>query len=355
MYHFFFFIVSSLFVSKGKFFLVLFILLFHAVLRADLVYVDGKKFLSLHEASKSMKDGSKVYIKAGRYNEGMYISANNIHILGEKGVIFDGAIIDGKGALVLTGNNVLVENVECRNIYVDDLNGACIRFEGNNLTARNIYAHNSQSGVMTNYNNGFLRIEYSTFENLGGKASGKGYAHAVYANVGEFTFSHSKILSVRDEGSGIKSRSRKTLIDNSILASMDAKDSRLVDVADYGELIIKNSVLQQGDNTSNSQLIAYGLENTYNNYAVNRIELKNNLFLLDRQRTNIVLTQRGSEDTVIENNLFIGSLLRNGEYSERNTWYLSREKAKLKAYPYLPTIDELPLLINSIKIIGEQQ
>ncbi|WP_085300410.1 hypothetical protein [Cognaticolwellia mytili] len=320
---------------------------------AEHVFVDGKEFFSLQAAKLAIKDGSRIYLKAGIYTEGVYLKANNIEIIGEKNVVFDNAAIDGKAALVLAGNDVLVESVECRNIHVKDLNGACIRFEGINLTVRDLYAHDSQSGVMTNYNDGFLKIEYSTFERLGGKAKGKGYAHAIYANVGEFSFFESKLLSMGEEGSGLKSRSRKTIVMSSLLATLDGKDSRLIDVANYGELIIKGSILQQGDNSSNSQLIAYGLENRPINYAINKIEITNNLFLLDRDKANVIIAYKKANDVLIENNVMIGDFLYPNEFSKRNPWYISREKAKLRPYPYLPNISELGQLINIIGIVGE--
>lgn len=342
MNSFFYFIPFSIFFTLSAF--------------SEQVFVDGEEFQSLQEAKSAIKDGSQIYLKAGIYTQGLYVKASDISIIGEENVIFDDAAVDGKAALVLTGNNVLVESIECRNIYVKDLNGACIRFEGKNLTVRDIYAHDSQSGVMTNTNyDSFLHIEFSKFENLGGKATGRGYAHAIYANVGEFVFSDSQVLSVGKEGSGLKSRSRKTLVINSILASLDAKDSRLIDVANYGELIIKNSILQQGNNSSNSQLIAYGLEKQKRKFEVNRIEITNNLFLLDRKKANVIILQKQADSIDIYDNTMIGDFLYSDDLSKRNDWYISRENAKLKPYPYLPEISDLKQLINSISIVGNKE
>lgn len=323
---------------------------------ANQVFVDGKEFFSLQDAKSSVKNGSQIYLKAGVYTQGVYLNANNISITGEKGVVFDDAAVDGKAALVLAGDNVLVESIECQNIAVKDHNGACIRFEGTNLTVRDLYVHDSQSGIMTSTNyKGFLHVEFSKFERLGGKATGRGYAHAIYANVGEFVFSYSQVLATGKEGSGLKSRSRKTVIKNSILASMDAKDSRLIDVANYGELIIQDSILQQGNNSANSQLIAYGLENKKNKFDVNKIEIFDNLFLLDRERANVIIAQKQAETVDIYNNTIVGDFLYPDEFSKRNPWYISRKNAKLKPFPYLPEITELKQLINSISIVGERE
>ncbi|MFT5294482.1 MAG: hypothetical protein ACI9YH_000488 [Colwellia sp.] len=96
--------------------------------------------------------------------------------------------------------------------------------------------------------------------------------------MGELFFYKSRIISTKGEGSGIKSRSKKVVIDSSLLASMDTIDSRLVDMANYGEFFIKNSVLQQGSNPSNNQSLAYGLEiNITSEFDVSRVELVNNV------------------------------------------------------------------------------
>jgi acetyltransferase-like isoleucine patch superfamily enzyme len=344
-------------INKGQLMQVIvgLLLLFGFSAFAEQVFVDGKEFSSLKEAKSAIVNGSQIYLKAGIYTKGIYIKASNIAIIGEENVIFDNAAVNGKAALVLTGDNVLVESIECRNIYVRDLNGACIRFEGENLTVRDVYAHDSQSGIMTSRSDGYLHIEYSTFERLGGKASGRGYAHAIYANVGEFIFSHSKVLSVGKEGSGLKTRSRKTIVKHSLLASLEAKDSRLIDAASYGELIIHDSILQQGVNSSNSQLIAYGLETKVKKkFDINRVEIKNNMFLFDRQKANVIVSHKQADQVLIENNTFIGDFLYADDYVEKNFWYLSREKAKLKPYPYMPNIIDLTQMVETISIIGER-
>jgi hypothetical protein len=331
------FLVVTCFISKVAF--------------ANEISVDGVMFKSLSAAKHAIRKGSRIYLFSGVFEQGIYLDKDNLEIIGEEGVVFDNATVDEKAALVLTGNNILVENIECRNIQVNDKNGACIRFEGANLTVRNLYAHDSQSGVMTSNNAGIVKIEYSTFERLGGKAAVEGYAHALYIKADELFFYQSKILSTKGEGSGIKSRSKKVVIDSSLLASMDAIDSRLVDMANYGELIIKNSVLQQGSHTSNSQLLAYGLEkNITPEFDVNRVELVNNILLFDNKKSNVLISYRLLDEMVNRNNVFIGYFNLYLQFIKNNMWYTSRKRARILPYPYFPQIDEiesLRLLINT--------
>jgi len=320
---------------------------------AEKIYVDGKEFYNLEDAKSAIEDGSTIHLKAGFYSSGLYLSQSNIQIIGEPNVIFDNVSVDGKAAFVLTGDNVFIESITCTNIQVKDLNGACIRFEGNNLTARNIHVEDSQSGIMTSQSNGYLKVEYSTFNRIGGKAKGRGYSHAIYAKVKELIFENSSITSTKGEGSGIKSRSERVLVNNSLIASLDAKDSRLIDAAEGGELIIRNSVLQQGNASSNSQLIAFALEKR--TYSINHIEMTNNLLFLDREKANVIVADKGSPNKKIINNVFVGDFLYPSQYIKNNSWYISREKAKLQPYPYIPGISERSRLMRSISALGEQE
>lgn len=325
------FLVVNCFISKAAF--------------ANKISVDGVMFKSLSAAKHAIRKGSRIYLFAGVFEQGIYLDKDDLEIIGEEGVVFDNAAVDEKAALVLTGDNVLVENIECRHIQVKDQNGACIRFEGKNLTIRNLYAHDSQSGVMTSDNAGIVKIEYSTFERLGGKAQGEGYAHALYIKASELFFYQSKILSIKGEGSGIKSRSKKVVIESSLLASMDGVDSRLVDMANYGELIIKNSILQQGSNTSNSQLLAYGLEtNIASEFEVNRIELVDNIILFDNKNSNVLISSRLVDEIVNRGNIFIGYFNFSLQFIKNNLWYTSRKRARILPYPYIPQIDEMKRL-----------
>lgn len=134
---------------------------------------------------------------------------------------------------------------------------------------------------------------------------------------------------------------------------MNGKDSRLIDMANYGELIVKNSILQQGNNTSNSQLIAYGLErNVERLFKTNRVELTNNLIFYDRQRANVLIKKRLDDEFIVKSNVFVGDFNDSKSFKDRNHWYFDRKSAKLQPYPYLPAITERQNIIDKIKIFG---
>ncbi|WNC68448.1 hypothetical protein RI845_18255 [Thalassotalea nanhaiensis] len=321
--------------------------------QAKQVIVDGVAFTSFKLAKKSIKDGSKIFLSKGVYTQGVNLKASNIEILGEKGVVFDNASVNGKAALVLKGDNIFIENIECRNIQVKDGNGACIRFEGRNLTVRGLYAHDSHSGLMTSKDAGIVNIEYSRFERLGNRG---GYSHAIYVKADLLSIKYSEFLSTKKQGSAVKTRSKKTVIEYSLLASIDGKDSRLVDAANYGELIIRNSILEQGVNTSNSQLLAYGLEKKVPvKTEVNKIEVTGNLLLLDRKKANVILKHRLADEVIVANNIIVGDPLDKKEFLKTNTWYKNRSSAKLQPYPYIPEVDDIERLKTYIQLVGDAE
>ncbi|APD90573.1 hypothetical protein BM524_12635 [Alteromonas mediterranea] len=320
---------------------------------ANGVLVDGKPFASLKSAISSIKDGSRIYLQAGTYTEGVYIKASNIAILGEPGVVFDGALADGKAALVLAGDNVEVESVECANITAPAGNGACIRFEGADLVARDIHVHDCESGIMTASDAGKVEVSYSRFERLGNR---NGYSHALYIKADELHFRSSAILSTKMQGSGIKSRSKKVVVENSIIATLNGVDSRLIDMANYGELRVRDSILQQGSNSSNSQLIAYGLEKQIEQeFEINKIVIKDNLIFFDRRQANVLVQSRLEHERIVSGNIFVGDFNNPNEFIEGNLWYMSREKARVASAPYLPEINEKQIVMDRIRIIGDAQ
>ena len=285
---------------------------------------------SLEVAMSEAKDGSKINLGAGIYKDGGVLKANFVTIEGVKGTHLKGFSTKGKGTLVVQGNDNEIVNIECSNVNVRDDNGACVRFEGTNIQLHNVYFHDSQQGFLSGANSGLILIENSRFERLGKS----GRAHGIYVGSGELYINNSHFLSSKDEGHEIKSRAAKTIIQNTTIASLNGKDSRLIDISEGGILEITNCILEQGNNTSNSDLIGFALEGT--KHKTNTIKIKNNVFLLDRERGNRLLHTRGKVgSTKISNNTIIGKLSGN-RFDDSNTFYKTRKDAGLKSFPALP-------------------
>ena len=96
-------------------------------IRANHIYVSGKTFATFAEALKELKSGQTMWIGPGTYSEPLIVKAGGVSIIGSGHVILDGATAKGKAAIITTGNNITISNIECKNISVPDRNGSCIR------------------------------------------------------------------------------------------------------------------------------------------------------------------------------------------------------------------------------------
>ncbi|NMP33044.1 hypothetical protein HII17_15915 [Thalassotalea sp. M1531] len=294
------------------------------------VFLNNEPVPSISYALKRAFDGSEILIKAGVYNDGGVLNANSVTIRGEIGTHLKGYAAEGKATLIINGNDTQILNIECSGVRVSDGNGACIRLKGENLTIENVFFHDSEQGMLSGKNSGTVTIENSRFERLGFA----GRAHAIYVGGGELYIHNSKFLSSKDEGHEIKSRAEKTIISNSTIASLNEKDSRLLDIPNGGVLSIKNSVLQQGNNTSNWNLIGYGLEGI--KHKKNTVDIKRNIFILDRDGGSLVFHKRGNvEDISLTENIIVGKF-HDTNLIEDNFVFENRGVAGIKAFPFLP-------------------
>jgi hypothetical protein len=295
--------------------------------------VNSIGFTHIQEAVKALQHGDELFIAAGTYNTPIVITKNNITIKGLGHVIFEEGVSHGKGFLLNKGNNLTVVNIECRGINTRDGNGACIRQEGVNLTLDHVYFHSSQEGVLeTARQAGVVKILNSRFEGLGHN----GQAHGVYTNKAELFIENSLFITTKNQGHALKVRGRNLTINSSILASLSADDSRLIDMPNGGELIVTSSLLAQGPNSVNGQMIGYGFKELL--HPENAINLTNNIIYLERLGNNYLLgLPQGQQvpNIIQHNNRVIGE--DNSVYhDESNVYFTDRAEIGLPQYPYLP-------------------
>ncbi|MCO7223140.1 fibronectin type III domain-containing protein [Pleionea sp. CnH1-48] len=293
------------------------------------VCVDGNcSFAQLQPAFDAAQDGSTITIN-GEWSTGASLRADNVTIDGANGFL-NGGHVEGKAALVIKGTNTRIEGIECANISVND-NGACIRFEGQGLTLNNVHFRDSEQGILTAVDSGgLILIENSRFERLGLN----GLAHAIYVNAGELIVRGSHILSSKSEGHEIKSRAARTTIESSVVASLDGVDSRLLDISNGGVVVIRNNVLEQGPNSSNSQAIGIGLEGV--THTTNSILIDNNIIILERVGFDTLLAASGMPAATITNNIVVGGSDPDGN----NQWFANRAAAGYADYPFLPDVPQ---------------
>lgn len=299
---------------------------------AKMTLVNEKSFPDLPSAVSSLQDGDTLLIAEGVHRTPIVIRKNDITIRGNGHVVFEKSAARGKGFILSQGNNLTVENIECRHISVRDGNGACIRQEGKDLTLNHVYFHNSQGGVLeTSRKMGFIKIYGSRFERLGYR----GQSHGIYTNKAEVSIYQSLFVAAKNEGHAIKVRGRKLYIESSIIASLSSDDSRLIDMSNGGELTIKSSILEQGPKSENGQMIGFGLEGLV--YENNQVNLANNTIFLDRIGVNKLLALPANGDRNItvthDKNVVVGD---GGIENKResNSYFDSRSELDFPNFPY---------------------
>ena len=80
--------------------------------------------------------GSEIVVPPGRYFGGMVLDRSNVVIKAAGAHLTD--LVEGKAALVITGDNVTIEDLEISLYGPFTENEACIRHEGRNLVLRRL-------------------------------------------------------------------------------------------------------------------------------------------------------------------------------------------------------------------------
>ena len=295
---------------------------------------DGFEFTSLALALKSAGNSDTITVGPGVYAEAGALQADKVTLRAKPGAYIKGVAAEGKGAIIVKGNDTVIEGLECSDIAVPDRNGACVRLEGKNLTLRKVHFHDAEEGLLTGPQTGTITIEDSVLERLGGNG---GFSHAVYVGDTEaLIIRRSAILSSRDEGHEVKSRAARTEIESSVIASMDGRDSRLIDVPNGGQLVVKNSVLEKGLNSSNNDVIGFGLEGV--KHPVNSITLEGVTVIVDRKGGSLLNGQIGIQ--AIDLKVVGGNRPALSDYP----WYPDRAAAGMGEYPAIPQLAGVPIL-----------
>ena len=305
--------------------------------QAGEVLVDGAVFHSLKAAFEAARPFSRIRIGPGDWLEAVVVTAEGVVIEG-RGAHLKGRAAEGKAAIVVKADNVEIRGITCSGIAVPDRNGACVRLEGRNLALSGVHFHDSEEGLLTGSDPGIVAIWDSRFERLGRA----GRAHGIYVGGGRLHISRSFFLSARDQGHEIKSRAIETIIEDSVIASLGGADSRLIDVANGGRLVIRRSVLEEGPASVNSDLIGYGLEGLAADRP-HRIEITDSLIINDKDRpvTFLARPKTAPLRLMVIGNLFVGRF-RDAIDDRMNRLLASRKAAGLPPSPALP---KLPLAL----------
>jgi hypothetical protein len=216
----------------------------------------GQGFTRLQEAVQAIGGGTgTIQIANGRHADCAVQQAGSITYVAETPgqAIFDGVACEGKGVLVLRGDNARVEGLVFTNIKVPDFNGVGIRIELGNLEVSQSWFRDSQQGILGGIDTkSRISIDKSTFTRLGTCEGSGGCAHSVYiGDYGTVSITRSRFEQGRG-GHYAKSRSAKVEITgNSFDDSGGRGTNYMIDLPGGASGRIANNWFVQGQDKEN--------------------------------------------------------------------------------------------------------
>lgn len=236
--------------------------------------------------------------------------ANNLYIRGVGNgyaqLDANGNNAEGKAIWVIKGNNCRIENIAFSNCIVADHNGAGIRQEGKNVHITHCFFHHNEMGILAGNNTpSNITIEYSEFAFNG---YGDGYTHNVYINHIDtlwFRYNYSHDPTV---GHALKTRARHNYILYNRISEENGDGSYTIDVPNGGETIVMGNLIEQGANSQNSTIVAYGSEGINNPIA--DFVVVNNTIVNNRPSGTFFAVSSSTNLFKLYNNLVLG----NGNY-----------------------------------------
>ena len=263
-----------------------------------------RTYPTIRSAAQAVQNGDSVLIDAGTYPGDVcawYASDLVVRGVGGRAVLpASGAQEGGKGTWVVYGRNFTAENIEFSGARVPDGNGAGIRNDTSGfLVVRNCVFRDNENGILGGADS--MLIESCTFDRNG--VGDPGRTHNMYiwgrSVTVRYTYSHRANI-----GHNLKTRGQNNyILYNRIMDESDGTASYSIDVPDCGRTYIIGNVIEQGPNTDNSTIIAYGAEsasNTQDLYVIN------NTIVNNRPNGGTFVSIGGSTPTKIWNNVFYG-------------------------------------------------
>jgi len=313
---------------------------------------EGCDFDSIQRAVDAAASGSRIEIVGDgeAYDQCAVIpdTMEDVEIVGVCGrAHIKDTVCQSKGIFVNLGRDIKLVHLEVSGAEIgvaEGRNAAAVRDQGlGGLDLRYVYFHHNQNGILGG--NGAVRIDWSRFE-ANGSALDPGYTHNTYfsADVDNVIIENSIFLRAAYEGNNMKSRAKRMEFRCSVSASLNGADSREMDISEGGELLIENSLIQQGVESVNSGMIGFATEagNEARRHDTQSIVIRETDFLNDKDRgTFLAYNAFNGLSVELEKVRFIGpgtpvENTNDGEEGSRTmtdvTYPESRTEAGLSAY-----------------------
>jgi len=309
----------------------------------------SQQFARIADAIAASHDGDTVQIQAGTYLNDFATVNTKITIQGVGGMAHLLATVpppDGKAILTVNAS-VTMDHLEFSGAAVADANGAGIRYQGGDLTVTNCYFHDNQDGILGGGGaTGSVTIRSSEFSHNG---DGSGYSHNLYIGdvaslVIDGSYFHDSVV-----GHEIKSRAESTTITNSrIQDGPTGTGSYSIDVPNGGKVVIQGNVIQQGPNSQNPAIIAFGEEG--NVHAGSSLTVTGNTILNDlaSPSASAVWNATNAAASVTDNAIYglpAGQVVR-GPATVSGTTTLTSEPALVTSSPWTTAPAASPALLT---------
>ena len=259
------------------------------------VCIIGRGFYNTpSQAFANAKDGDRIEIQAGTYNDVGVLKANNVTVVGVNGrpqIDGQSKIADGRGIWVIYGNNTTLDNFE----MLHEDNGkrgeaawdqAAVYLMGNNLTLRHMDVHDNMQGFFNATRTGSrcnLTIENSVFARNG---DGGGHSHNIYVNHNITKLTMRGVWSRDCRGGHIlKVRTFESDIQGCLFTDPNGMSLNwFLDFPDGGWHKFTGNIVEHNNQNLGSVLIAFGEEGLLNP-APHEMLIAQNTFINDGNGT----------------------------------------------------------------------
>jgi len=228
----------------------------------------GQQFATIADAVAASGSGDTIDVQSGTYTNDFFYIGHSLTLQavgGEAQIVATASPSNGKAAIVegVPGANVVINGFDISGVAVGDGNGAAIRYEGGNLSLSNDYFHNNQEGLLGNGDdpNGTISIDHSEIAFNG---DGSGFTHGLYIGaIAQFSLTNSYVHDTA-VGHEVKSRAANNTITGNRIFDNNGSASYSIDLPNGGNATITNNQIEQGPNTQNPYIFAYGEEGASN-------------------------------------------------------------------------------------------
>jgi hypothetical protein len=228
----------------------------------------GEEYHTIKAAVAAAHDGDTLAVQAGTYtNDYAEIAVKiTLQAIGGRVLMQSHGNIPNQKGILITDTDVAINGFTFWGAHVSNgsgANGAGIRYQGGNLLLQNCMFEHNQDGILSNADpTGTITVQQSAFFDNGNiTGPGAGYTHSLYAgqiavlDVEDSLFMHVNV------GHHLKSRAFTTIVNNTrFIDGPTGTSSYTIDLPNGGIASINNAQMEQGPQSQNGGIIAFGEE-----------------------------------------------------------------------------------------------